>query len=65
VANAINTDFDGTPPATYYDGKSAVSYNDIAGFAQYDWDNRWVNISVGGRYEYHDALGGHFVPRTR
>ena len=63
VANAVDTAFDGTPAAIYYNGQPSISYDDLAGFAQYDLDTRWVNLSVGGRYEYHDAVGGHFVPR--
>ena len=53
----------GTPAAVYYNGQPSISYDDIAGFAQYDLDTRWVNLSVGGRYEYYSAVGGHFVPR--
>lgn len=64
VANAVNDAFDGQPAAIYYNGQSTISYDDIAGFAQYDLDTRWVNLSAGGRYEYHDAVSGHFVPRV-
>jgi len=53
----------GVSAATYYSGHPSVAYDDMAGFAQYDWDTRWVNLSIGGRYEYHDAVGGRFVPR--
>jgi outer membrane receptor for ferrienterochelin and colicin len=64
VANAVNDAYDGEPASMYYNGQPSVTYDDIAGFAQYDLDTRWANLSVGGRYEYHDAVGGHFVPRV-
>jgi len=64
VANAVNDDFDHEPASIYYNGQPSISYDDIAGFAQYDLNTRWGNLSVGGRYEYHDAVGGHFVPRV-
>jgi len=63
TANAIDTANEGIPAPIYYKGQPTVSYNDIAGFAQYDLDLTWVNLSIGGRYENHDAVGGHFVPR--
>jgi outer membrane receptor protein involved in Fe transport len=63
VANAVDDAFDGQPASIYYNGASSVSYNDLAGFAQYDLDTRWVNVSVGGRYEYYTPVDGHFVPR--
>jgi len=64
TAEAVETGDPLEPASTYYDGRSTISYNDIAGFAQYDLDTRWVNVSLGGRYEAHDAVGGHFVPRA-
>jgi outer membrane receptor for ferrienterochelin and colicin len=63
-ANAVDTANEGIPAAIYYNGQSSITYNDIAGFAQYDLDTRWANLSIGGRYEYHGAVGGHFVPRV-
>lgn len=51
---------------TYFNGDSrTVSYKDYALFAQYEWTNPIVNVTVGGRYEDHDALeDGSFVPRV-
>jgi outer membrane receptor protein involved in Fe transport len=51
-------------PATYYYGARSVAYVDAALFAQYDVDLPWANLSIGGRYERHDVVGGSFVPRT-
>jgi outer membrane receptor protein involved in Fe transport len=48
----------------YYNGHSSIAYNDFAGYAQYDLDTPWVNLSLGGRYETQEAVGGHFVPRV-
>jgi outer membrane receptor protein involved in Fe transport len=53
----------GQDPLTYFYGSRSIAYVDMAEFAQYDWDAPWVNLSVGGRYERQDAVGGHFVPR--
>lgn len=64
VARAFDDSFDGVSASTYYYGRSTISYNDYAGFAQYDLDTRWLNLSVGGRYEYYSPVGGHFVPRV-
>ena len=63
-ARAIDTSSDTRPASEYYNGHSSIAYDDIAGFAQYDLDTRWVNLSLGGRYETQDAVGGHFVPRV-
>jgi outer membrane receptor protein involved in Fe transport len=64
VADAIDTSSDVAPAPVYYQGRSSISYRDIAGFAQYDLDTRWVNLSLGGRYESYSPVGGHFVPRV-
>ena len=53
----------GVDPLTYFYGSRSVAYVDTAVFAQYDLDTPWANFSLGGRYERHDAIGGHFVPR--
>jgi outer membrane receptor protein involved in Fe transport len=58
-----DSSFYGQDPLTYFYGSRSVAYVDVAGYAQYDWDAPWVNLSVGGRYERQDAVGGHFVPR--
>ncbi|HEX7653698.1 MAG TPA: hypothetical protein VF607_09335, partial [Verrucomicrobiae bacterium] len=39
-------------------------YYDVAGYAQYDLDTRWANLTLGGRYETHNDVGGQFVPRV-
>jgi outer membrane receptor protein involved in Fe transport len=53
----------GQDPLTYFYGSRSIAYVDVAEFAQCDWDAPWANISIGGRYERQDAVGGHFVPR--
>ncbi len=53
----------GQDPLTYFYGSRSIAYVDVAEFAQYDWDAAWANVSIGGRYERQDAVGGHFVPR--
>lgn len=61
-AHAIDT---GSIPASeFFRGRQSIFFNDFAGFAQYDLDTRWVNLSLGGRYESQNAVGGHFVPRV-
>jgi outer membrane receptor for ferrienterochelin and colicins len=51
-------------PADFFSNDSpTVAYNDKAVFAQYDWDAPWLSLSLGGRYERQDYVGGHFVPR--
>lgn len=44
-------------------GDDTITSDDIAGYAQYDLDTKWVSVSAGVRYEDHDAVGGDFVPR--
>ena len=63
-AYAKDASYYGQTNYNYYFGQSSIAYDDIAGYAQYDLDTRWVNVSLGGRYEDHDAIGGHFVPRV-
>jgi len=41
-----------------------VEYADYAGYAQYDLDTRWANLTLGGRYENQSYSGGAFVPRV-
>ncbi len=52
------------PPSVFFGGSDHVDYNDVAGYAQYDLDTRWANLSVGGRYESHNYAGSAFVPRV-
>ena len=64
MARALDNSSGGNAAAVYYKNQSdRISYDDLGGFAQYDLDTPWVNLSAGGRYEYHDAVGGSFVPR--
>lgn len=50
--------------ATYFGGTSStVDYDDWSVAAQYEVDTDWVNVTLGGRYEHHSAVGGSFVPR--
>ena len=63
TAHALDVGSADADAAEYYNGDSRESYDDIAGYAQYDVDTPWVNLSAGGRYEHHDAVGGNFVPR--
>ena len=63
TATAVDTSDAGVIAAVYYNGRSSVSYDDVAGFAGYDLNTRWANLSVGGRYEYYTPVEGHFVPR--
>src|ERR1019366_6896426 len=64
-AEAEDTSFYGMPAAAFYNqGTSAdVAYDTFSPYAQLDWDFDWVNVTVGGRYEHHSAVGGQFVPR--
>ena len=64
-ALAEDTSFYGVPPGEFYNnGTSAsVAYDTYSTYAQLDWDLSWVNLTLGGRYEYQNAVGGQFVPR--
>lgn len=48
---------------TDFRGRSSVSYANVAAFAQASWDNPWVNVSAGGRYEWNSQVGSNFAPR--
>ncbi len=57
-----------TDPATgqpflSYAGKPSVSSSWVAGFAEVEYDSRWVNLLAGARVENHSAFGTAFVPR--
>ncbi len=54
----------GSDALTHFDGSDHVRYNDWAAYTQYDLDTKWVNVTLGGRYEHHDYSGGSFVPRV-
>jgi outer membrane receptor protein involved in Fe transport len=55
----------GTAPLRdrYYGGHRRVDYKNYAAFVQAELDSKWVNLTLGGRYHYHDEVGGKFVPR--
>jgi outer membrane receptor protein involved in Fe transport len=65
-ARAEDTRFYGIPPEQFYNNGMSdhVAYDSIAPYAQLDWDSKWFNLTLGGRYEYHSAAGGQFVPRV-
>ncbi len=46
-----------------YAGKPSVTYSWIAGFAEFEYDTRWVNLLAGARLEDHSSFGTAFVPR--
>jgi outer membrane receptor for ferrienterochelin and colicin len=64
-AEAKDTSFYLVPPNQFYNNGTSdkVGYDTISPYAQLDWDLSWVNLTVGGRYEHHSAVGGQFVPR--
>jgi outer membrane receptor for ferrienterochelin and colicin len=64
-AEAEDTSFYGVAPANFYNmGTSdSVAYDTYSAYGQFDWDLKWVNVTVGGRYENQSAVGDKFVPR--
>ena len=64
-ARAVDTLFYATPPDDFYQNGTSdyVAYDSFSPYTQLDWDLDWVNLTVGGRYEHHSAVGGQFVPR--
>lgn len=50
-------------PSTFINGNNQISYHDTAAFAQVEWKGP-VNLTVGGRWEDHNAGGSSFVPRA-
>lgn len=50
-------------PNTRFNGKHAISQNDRAVYLQYEVNTHWANLTLGGRYEDHDAAGSHLLPR--
>ena len=65
AAQAEDTSFYGVSPSQFYHFGTSdeVSYDTVSPYAQLDWDLKWVNVTIGGRYEYQSAVGGRFVPR--
>jgi outer membrane receptor for ferrienterochelin and colicin len=49
---------------TDFQGQTSVSYANVAAFAQAQWDNPYVNVSVGGRYEWNSQVVSNFAPRV-
>lgn len=62
-AIALNTDYFNTSPGAFFDGSDHVTYHDFAGYAQFDLDTKWANLTAGGRFEKHNYAGSAFVPR--
>ena len=64
-AEAQDTSFYGIQPANFYNqgASDSVAYDTYSAYSQFDWDLKWVNVTVGGRYENQSAVGGRFVPR--
>lgn len=48
---------------TDFQGSNSVAYGNVAAYAQVLWDNRFVNLAVGGRYEWNSKIGSNFAPR--
>ncbi len=48
---------------TSFNGANSVSYANVGAYAQVQWDNPWVNVSLGGRYEWNSQVGSNFAPR--
>ncbi|HLP78404.1 MAG TPA: TonB-dependent receptor plug domain-containing protein, partial [Candidatus Paceibacterota bacterium] len=63
-AQAINISGVGQSASNYFNGTDHVAHDDVAAYAQYDLDSKWVNLTVGGRYEYYSYSGNTFVPRV-
>lgn len=65
-AEAKDTSFYGVDPGNFYNRGTSdnVAYDTLSAFSQLDWDLSWVNLTIGGRYEHHSAVGGKFVPRV-
>jgi hypothetical protein len=45
-------------------GRTSVSYANVAAYGQVTWDNPYVNVAVGGRYEWNSQVGSNFAPRV-
>ena len=46
-----------------FDGSNNIQQTDNALYIQYEQQAKWASLSVGGRYESHEAAGSHFLPR--
>ncbi|MBL8920249.1 MAG: hypothetical protein JNJ54_15390 [Myxococcaceae bacterium] len=47
-----------------FDGRSTVSYGSVATWLQGQWDTPVVNVTAGGRFEWHSAVGANVAPRV-
>ncbi len=47
----------------YFEDSQTKSVDDLAVYFQYENDFEWGNLTAGGRYEDHQAIGRKFVPR--
>jgi outer membrane receptor protein involved in Fe transport len=45
------------------DAHNSVTYDNVAAYAQVLWDNPWVDVALGGRFEWNSAVGANFAPR--
>jgi outer membrane cobalamin receptor len=46
-----------------FNGRNTIQQTDHALYLQYEQQSEWANISVGARYENHEAAGDQFLPR--
>ncbi len=53
----------GEDASTHFDGIGSVTYDSWSLYSQFEQETRWVNFTVGGRYDHHSRIGGSFVPR--
>ncbi|HET6346787.1 MAG TPA: TonB-dependent receptor plug domain-containing protein, partial [Myxococcota bacterium] len=44
-------------------GRTTVTYQNLAAFAQLGWDSPLANVTAGARFERHSRYGASFVPR--
>ena len=48
---------------TRFNGTNHIEQTDHAAYIQYEQQASWANLSMGARYENHQAAGSHFLPR--
>jgi outer membrane receptor protein involved in Fe transport len=64
LVSGTNLNYPDQTVANYFSGSDHIAHDDVAAYAQYDLDTKWVNLTLGGRYEYYGYPGGTFVPRV-
>src|SRR5581483_7504098 len=42
---------------------NSISYDNVAVYAQLLWDTPYVDVAVGGRFEWNSAVGANVAPR--